>query len=71
MKFISILRYYMKGIRLSAAVLSLMLLWALFSGVIAYGSIQRIYSDINLLQSERTENTSILMYFLSNKGVSK
>lgn len=63
MKFVSIIRYYLKGIRLSASVLSLMLLWAMLSGVILYGSVQHVYSDITSLQSDQTENTSILMYF--------
>lgn len=65
MKYISIMRYYMKGIRLSAVVLSLLLLWALFSGVIVYGNVQYIYSDIDALDSDKTEDTSVLVRFLN------
>lgn len=69
MKTLCILRHYLKGLRLSAVVLSFLLLWAILSGVIVYGNVQYIYSDISALESERTQDMDILMYFLSTKEV--
>lgn len=69
MKAVCIFRHYIKGLRLSAVVLSFLLLWAILSGVIVYGNVQFVYSDITALKSEKTQDMDILMYFLSVKEV--
>ena len=63
MKRISILRHYMKGIRLQALVLMVMLTWAMLWGVAVYGKVQYINADLSVLKSGDTDNASLVMYF--------
>lgn len=63
MKMIHILRRYMKGIRLSALVLTVMMAWAILNGVVVYGKVQNIGADIQILKSGAAENAGVLMYF--------
>ena len=63
MKFIKILRHYMKGIRLSALVLTVMLTWAMLWGVAVYGKVQNIGADLEVLKSGDTDNASLVVYF--------
>ena len=63
MKMIRILRQYMKGIRLSAAVLTVMMTWAMLNGVFVYGKIRNIGSDVDIIKSGDIERAAVLMYF--------
>ncbi|MBP3304853.1 MAG: hypothetical protein J6L24_02685 [Oscillospiraceae bacterium] len=69
MKRISILRHYMKGIRLQALVLMVMLTWAMLWGVTVYGKVQYINADLSVLKSGDTDNASLVMYFPSQGDI--
>jgi len=69
MKRLKILHAYMKGIRLSAVILCIMFTWALFSGVIVYGKLQGIYSDVSVLGSTDKDRTGVLMYFPNEEAM--
>lgn len=65
MRFIHILRQYMKGIRILAFVLSLLMLWAIICGIAAYGKVQSIRNDLNIVASAVPENAYLLSYFFN------
>lgn len=69
MKFLRILKHYMKGIRLSALVLTIMMTWAMLSGVIAIAKLQNIRSDVRALSGADSENLYILNNFSSMKSL--
>lgn len=69
MKFLRILRQYMKGIRLSAFVLTVMLTWAMISGVVAIAKLQNIRSDVRALSGADSKNIYILNNFASSQSL--
>lgn len=69
MKFIRILHNYLKGIRLSAAVLAVMMTWAMVCGVIVFGKVQHINGDLNALSGANTQNAYLLLYFSSESDI--
>lgn len=69
MKFITLLHKYIKGIRASVFVLTLMMAWSIFSGIVAFGRAQYILSDTQTLKSADTSNAYMLMYFPSGEEV--
>lgn len=69
MKFVILLHKYMKNVRLSALVLALMMAWAVFSGMIAYGRAESVLSDTSVLSSAATENAYMLMQFPSREDI--
>lgn len=65
MRLIHILHHYMKGIRLLGFVLSLLMLWAIICGIAAYGKVQSIENDLNIVASADLENAYLLSYFFN------
>ena len=65
MRFVHVLWQYMKGIRLLAFVLFLLMLWAIICGVVAYGKIQNIQNDLKIVASCEPENAYLLSYFFN------
>ena len=66
-KFCRLVHDYMKGIRLSLTVLSLLYIWALLSSMLMYGQIQYINSDLELIEGGDTHNAGVLFYFPSEE----
>lgn len=69
MKFLSLLGKYLKGIRLSALFLALMMTWTIFTGMLAYGQSEYLLSDRKVIESADTHNAYMLMYFPSGEEV--
>ena len=69
MKFIILLHKYMKNVRLSALVLALMMTWAVFGGIVAYGRAESVLSDTRVLNSAATGNAYMLMQFPSREDI--
>ncbi len=63
MKLLKLLRHYLKGIRLSALVLSVMMFWAIFMGVIAFSQLRTVRADVDALKAKDAENMVLLVYF--------
>ena len=63
MKLLKLLRHYLKGIRLSAFVLSIMMFWAIFMGVIAFSQLRTVRTDVDALKAKDAENVVLLVYF--------
>ena len=63
MKFFTMLRSYLKGIRFLGITLAVLMTWAIFCGVFAYGKVQYIRSDVDVLASGKEENAYLLSYF--------
>lgn len=63
MKFFTMLRSYLKGIRFLGITLAVLMTWAIFCGVLAYGKVQYIRSDVDVLASGKEENAYLLSYF--------
>lgn len=71
MRFIHILCHYMKGIRLLAFVLFLLMLWGIICGVSAFGKVQNIRNDLDIIASADAENAYLLSYFFHTEQQSE
>ena len=69
MKFLRLIHAYLKGIRASAAVLSLIFLWALFSAVSVYGRIRYIRAEMDVIESAHIRNAGVLTYQLNEEDM--
>lgn len=69
MKFLTLLGKYLKGIRLSVLFLTLMMTWAIFTGMLAYGRTKYLLSDLQVIKSADTDNAYMLMYFPTDEEV--
>ena len=65
MKYIRILHFYLKGIRLLAAVLCVLMTWAMICGVMVFGKIQYINADLAVLKQSAWERAFLLQYLTS------
>ncbi len=63
MKFLYILRHYQKGIRLSSLMITLLLIWAMLAGVLAYAKIQNVTAGLEILKSAPSNHTYVSMHF--------
>lgn len=63
MKYLCILHHYQKGIRLSSLVLTLLMVWAMLAGVLAYAKIQNVTAGLDILKSAPDNNTYVSMHF--------
>lgn len=70
MKFLCILKHYMKGIRFPVLILAVMLTWAMLSGVIAIAKLQNIRSDVRAFYGADAENLYVLNSFSNPSALS-
>lgn len=63
MKFIRLLSHYRRGIRLYSFLMAVLMTWAMLWGVSAYGRVQYLTADLDIISSADVENAYYLCYF--------
>lgn len=69
MKTIKLLQSYLRGIRLQAVALAIIMTWSVFCTVYMWGKIQNIYTDLNVIKNSNYKNAYYLALFSTKEDI--